>query len=72
MDDQDIKYLTRLLKRSSLFWAPDEKICREVVSVSTRFDEPGFCAFFSDGAYVTLWGCEITEFIVGTRLTTTS
>ena len=62
--------LKEILKTNTiLLWTPDESTCKQVVSISKRADEEGLlCGNFENGQYIALYGCELSDFIVGTRL----
>ena len=60
-----------IVKGLRVMWNPEPSIAREVVRVAENRaeDEPGLCAFFSNGEYVDLCGCEPSDFITYNRLT---
>jgi len=53
-----------------VFWCPDPETCKKVISITDRpaQHEPSLCANFGAGSYVSLFFCELNEFIVGKRL----
>lgn len=73
MTEQEQETLKIILKSNSIWWAPDESTCYWVVSITLRpkEDECGLCANFHNGKYAALEGCEINQFIVGSRLKST-
>ena len=54
---------------SIVLWVPDTSTAKRVVSVRERVSEPGLCAHFSNGEHVALYNCELSDFVVGKRLT---
>ena len=69
MNEFEQKYLETLISRGKkLMWSPDESTCRLITSITTRKDEFGLCAYFENGEYLALIGCEMSDFIVGERL----
>jgi hypothetical protein len=51
-----------------VFWCPEGVTSRKVTSVRERLSEPGLCAHFQNGEYVALYNCELSDFILGKRI----
>lgn len=54
----------------NLMWNPDEDTAKTVASMTKREDEAGLCANFADGSYVSLFECEVEDFVTFYRLKT--
>lgn len=69
MNQEDQIRMRNLFKSgTSIYWNPDNETCKKVIHVGKHEDEPGLCAMFENGEYVALFGCEVNDFIDGTRL----
>lgn len=66
LEEQGLKELVKSGK--TIIWNPDEDTAKVVVSITKRHDEPGLCANFSNGEYVSLDGCEVADFAIIQRL----
>ena len=72
MTQNEIMHIKTLVELSaskgSVYWMPDESTSRKVVRVGKHKEEYEVCGIFSNGEFVALDNCEITDFCLAKRL----
>jgi hypothetical protein len=69
MIDQEIKKLEQIMKNKNLYWIQDNESFIRVISITERIyptdgvKEPSLCANLNDGTYLTLYCCELVDFV---------
>lgn len=68
MTDSQIAQLEKALKQGRVIWNPEPNTVRHVLKIFKVRDEPSPCALFDGGTYVSLYNCELCDFMIVTPI----
>jgi len=68
MSDDEIEKLKTALKTNRVLWNPNENTAKQVSGITMDPDGGRAYAMFSPGKYVSLYNCELRDFIIVTNI----
>lgn len=66
--NEELCLKAHLTMEKTILWRPDEHTARFVKSITLNSFEPSYCAYFENGEYIALYGCDLTDFYKITKI----